>query len=409
MSLMPSLSLYTPVTGTSKFAQNITDIAINWRHKSRWQGGYWDAGFTIEGDRALLDRWLYNRGMYHLVERWGDRVTWEGFIAEMDPHFAGGYMDISLLGYIHTCQARHVSVADDAVGNVSAWIADILTTDCPLIGTQHITTNTLQVQRSLDSDRRGWDEICRAVALGDASGNPWRIHVGNNREIFYLQCDPTPLYYTTQGVDRRWSWLEMYNYISGIYTDAAGADQTLAVASNANSISKYGRREYKMQVSRMPQAAVEARRDAFLKENAWPVARVLGNTEDIDLRTTAGVDLVKNGPWLIKPGVVRDLSYPVTGQLASAWLTDRRDFLVEEVEVSQDGVFISTVNFTEEGELIRVGRYLEPTEATTPVQAPDNGSDDDRPEPTKSDTPKKPKQTPKKDYPVPKRKAPVPY
>ena len=48
-------------------------------------------------------------------------------------------------------------------------------------------------------------------------------------------------------------------------------------------------------------------------------------------------------PWSMKPGVYRDLQYPVGGPKSSAWLADRRDFVVDEVRVNADrGATLST-------------------------------------------------------------------
>ena len=48
-------------------------------------------------------------------------------------------------------------------------------------------------------------------------------------------------------------------------------------------------------------------------------------------------------PWSMKPGVFRDLQYPVSGTKSSAWLSDRRDFVVDEIRVNADtGATLST-------------------------------------------------------------------
>ncbi len=57
-------------------------------------------------------------------------------------------------------------------------------------------------------------------------------------------------------------------------------------------------------------------------------------------------------PWAVRPGVVRDLAYPVRRSERGSSLSDARDQFVEEIEVSADGsISMSTAIFDEAGML----------------------------------------------------------
>ena len=64
---------------------------------------------------------------------------------------------------------------------------------------------------------------------------------------------------------------------------------------------------------------------------------------------TAGSRLAVN-PWALRPGVVRDMAYPVRRAERGSSLTDARDQLVEEIEVGADGaISLKTAIFDEAG------------------------------------------------------------
>jgi hypothetical protein len=81
---------------------------------------------------------------------------------------------------------------------------------------------------------------------------------------------------TINGITRNRSLDMMYNYVSVKYNDDSDAAQNSAAESNAASISRYGRREELLLLDNYPQTAAEQYRDTYLREHAWPWARVVG-------------------------------------------------------------------------------------------------------------------------------------
>ena len=68
----------------------------------------------------------------------------------------------------------------------------------------------------------------------------------------------------------------LYNHVRTKYNDEDGNPQESDPVSNSVSIGRYGRREEILLLDGYPQATAEGQRDSFLKENAWPWARVAG-------------------------------------------------------------------------------------------------------------------------------------
>jgi hypothetical protein len=52
---------------------------------------------------------------------------------------------------------------------------------------------------------------------------------------------------------------------------------------------------------------------------------------------TAAGSHVDTNPWVVKPAVVRDLSYPIQTFDLDGWLTDARDWYMSEVDVWDNG------------------------------------------------------------------------
>lgn len=117
--------------------------------------------------------------------------------------FGGGEsrLMVEVAGYVSCAQFRYVTATDDATGNISAWVSNVLTTDCAEFLTANvISTNTLQQKRTLRMGRRAWDLLEELTGLGDSSYNPWRIWVESGRRVNYRQLDLTPIYTRRGGV-----------------------------------------------------------------------------------------------------------------------------------------------------------------------------------------------------------------
>lgn len=346
------LRVFTPLLDGAVFVADVSDQVSGYRRSIRRNGGYWLGDFTLNDEPNNLAKFFYERLGCHFVETAGGYTTWEGLIYEME--------------------------------------------------------------------------------------------------------------FTLNGVTRRRSLDTLANYVKTTYLDTAGVAQESAAAVNDESIARYGRKEEMLLLDGFEQAAAEARRDTYLRENGWTWPRVVGmglgrsdiqltialcgyvhtanwryesvgdgttgnlsdwlkaiietdceflqvgsitentmqvrketNTpqrawdvlnELLDLGDTAGnpyrlyVDNQRRvtyeplskeplywlrggmlynsaggsgaaNPWLLKPGVIRDTSYPIRRKELGAWLDDARDCLIDEIELGDSGITLKTDEF-EEGDLL---------------------------------------------------------
>ena len=78
--------------------------------------------------------------------------------------------------------------------------------------------------------------------------------------------------------------------------------------------------------------------------------------------------------WVVKPGVVRDMTYPVNKWNYAGWLNDARDIYIEEVEAGPGGLVLKTELFWE-GEILAAQAAYQ---NSLQVIAPEGGGGADR-------------------------------
>lgn len=349
-----TLELYSSVLTGQQAIGDLTAIAQDWERSIRLQGGPWLGSFEIVDEplSVLQDIYYTLRGA-HLVEKAGGTPSWVGFLGEpeLDDTPGAERLAVTAFGYMNTAAWRFVTVGDGSMANASAWITEILTTDCEFLTPGRIQTNTLQVKKEVSIEQRAWDELLKITELGDGSGNIWRIYSDIDRLVHYEPLDPTPIYRVHGGVIRRASLLDMVNYVRANYIDLDNEVHELTPASNPESIAEYGRKEELLNINAVSQAAAEALRDSFLAEHAYPWGRALASPEPRLTDANGG----EVNPWSVQPGIFRDMKYPVGGgETNTVFLQDGRDFIVEEVHVDRDGfISLRTIDY-DEAELIEL-------------------------------------------------------
>lgn len=326
---------YNPKLSSQVIENDIAPIAKNWRRSIRLLGGYWQGSFNLEGDYDKLSAWFNSYIGHRIVETIGSQVTWEGLIYEMtlDDTKETPSLRVTCCGYAHTMNWRYLSVGDDTSDDLSDWMDLILSTDCEFVVYRNLMTNTLQVVKATEMKRRAFDELSRLVAMGDSSGNMYRMKMTADRRVLYNTVSKTPEYYCYGGLIRRASLDTMYNYIAGEYIDESDEVQELSASSNAGSIAVYGRKELRLVENNVPQDAMEKLQATVLQENAYPWGRVVSCSQDIEFFDTAGMNR-SIAPWFIEPAVVRDLKFPNYPAQSGSVFESASDFLVDEIEVA---------------------------------------------------------------------------
>lgn len=357
-----ALRLYSGIltTGGKAFVDDITKYAYGWRRSTRMQGGYWMGSFTITGiSQSLADTWFYEYLGYHLEEYSAGVKTWEGMIYELAHDATSQRLDVTVCGYVHAANWKFLTANTGSAGDASTWINTVITTDLTEFhAVGRIQANTLSVSRTKVDDMRAWDEIAKITALGDATYNPWRAYVDNDRKIYYEQMPQSPQYYLRSGVVRRRSLDTMYNAVSAGYTDTAGAPAVIAETTIPVSTARFGTRQERLYLDTATAASADAYVNTYKRLYGWPFGRAIGTRGAAHLYTSAG-GAVEVNPWTVKPCVVRDMSAPARRQTdSSGWqtrfyLADERDFYIDEVEVSVDNGLTLKTEYYDDGDAIQ--------------------------------------------------------
>lgn len=70
------------VFGPSRPIKNITDIALNWERTERLVGGFWDASFSVTGEKSELQQY-FTQWLYYAIEERAGLTRWAGNIWSM--------------------------------------------------------------------------------------------------------------------------------------------------------------------------------------------------------------------------------------------------------------------------------------------------------------------------------------
>lgn len=371
MANNPSLLVFTPVTGTSTFIEDITPYVTDYSHSIRLRGGFWTANWKMSREtmpRIMYNGWLNNRIWCHLEEWSGGHVTWEGSIETIQADDESGVIDATAYGYVHSIQSQYNSTTDTGTTDADKWISTLVSTDCPLIQEGYYEPNTLQCYKA--GNEPVWDEMLKVVELGGGSApiHPWRLGVYRNRRLYYQAVSNTPIGYIKGGMRWRVDAInDLHNSIIVRYTDETGASSTDIFDSSTESIAKYGTREMRLERSYLPTATATALASAYLYEHMWPYMRAVGCGQDIQVYDNIGCDIVRS-PWEVRAGVYRDMSMMPSNAPYLSWLTQSNDFLVDEVIATSAGVKFRTSSWTESDAIDAYYDYLRSAPQAPPKQ-----------------------------------------
>lgn len=199
-----SISHNPVLTGARRYMRNLARSAgssadlgeaatfSGYSHKIRALGGFWQCGFVLHGELAILMEMLADGWMRHVICK-GTRglEAWEGFVAAMELSIEADMpvLKITCYGYYRTLFWRvhnetgfgHVNAA------ISNEVAYILTQRGQFIGSQSIETNVSNVDRYHDADRFAGDILFDFCAAGDSAYHRYVIGCYEDRQARYQQ------------------------------------------------------------------------------------------------------------------------------------------------------------------------------------------------------------------------------
>lgn len=378
VSARPSLVIHRPVLLES----GVTKVFVNppaWRRSIRLDGGFWQGVFRIDTTIVpdLFDpfyKWLG----FHLVERTSGITSWEGMIYEAELSYNG----IRRLRSLDTMY-NAIDVSYQVDGEVSrvGWASQTQSIDRyglreQILSADNVPTATAQGYRDTFLGEHAWP-WARPVALG-LDGDTWLefrvcgyVHTAN---WMHVKAGDG----TSSNVN---------DYIKSIVGTAHGLS-----SDHGGSVSGAGDCQF-LKAGNLATNTLQVPEEVQSDTRAWSHianlaalgdsngdrwiaavdrGRVLNYTE-LDLspryylrqgmiydrggtpmtnlikaRGDPGPSKAQVNPWLIRPGVIRDMAYPVRRAERGSMFADARDSLITEVEIGIDGlVSLKTAGFDE--------------------------------------------------------------
>jgi len=373
-----ALHLYQPVVAGSDFEANLSEWH-DWRRSIRMQGGFWQGSCWTEGDAGkLLD--LFNRWLgCHVQERAGGVTSWEGLVYELEITIGGAKRRRSLDDVVNAVACTYQSggvVATTAYSTQDQSIArfgrkeDVLTLDNYPLATAEAYRATF-----LKENTWPWPRPMALGAYGEARLDLHACGYAFTANWMFVEEGDA----TTDDAD---DWLiDVVGMATGLSSNHGGATsgagdcqflKTKNVAANTLQVAKQC-----LSPTRGWDLLAELAALGDADGDPWQVWVDTGRVVNYNqisvtpryymrrgvLYDTAGGRNAVN-PWHVRPAVVRDLDYPVSGAGRGMYLTDNRDAFVEEVEVDAEGqIALRTATYLAEDVLGAQYAQYKPEEA----------------------------------------------
>jgi hypothetical protein len=349
---MLSIRLYEPILYSTTFLEDISLEAVaSWRRSTRRQGGYWRGSFILTGDQSRLAKFFYERLACHLVERWNGMVTWEGMIYEMDLTINGVTRRRSLDTFANWVYAIYIDPDNGESNNTTAvqnansirWFGrreEVLTLD-------GFDSDSADAYDDTYLKENAWPT---ARPVGFMPGQENQLVVTVCGYVFTANWRHEHSASTTKG--------NLSDYLTDLVTDNCEFLQTGRIASNTvqvNTGAMTPTRSFDIISDLCDLGDADGNPYRFYVDNDRRANyQQISITPEYYLRggklyASAGGSQ-EIAPWVVKPNVMRDMSYPVSRWNYAGWLNDARDIYVDEIEAGPGGLVIKTDLF-EESEL----------------------------------------------------------
>lgn len=370
--IYPSLLVSLPVLLGTDVILDLTHVARGWRRPIGLQGGCGIGSFSLypgDGGLSLMDlkNIFHEFSGYHFTERVGALKSWAGMWYELDLTLNGHTKRRSLEKTKNRIKAAYTNTSDATVETswyentdsqaVFGKIEEILKLD---------SYNQTEAETRVQSDlkKMGWPYPVGA-GMGLNTDNKLEVRIAG----YAVTCNHRYITATAAADDDADDWIGEIaaadcELISAgrIETNTAQVWKNPKVPQRAWDTMKkialigdYSFNPWRVHVDEERQLHYEAvdLDYAYLTSNEGGVWRVYGASgEEIN-------------PWLIQPGVFRDISYPVSpsAEPGTPFLEDIRDELIDEVEIGSDGqVYLKPADADEIDILVAQQEYLKEIE-----------------------------------------------
>jgi hypothetical protein len=347
-----SLELFAPVLEGSDRLLTGLGSPGGWKRSIRDKGGFWQASLPLDGSLADLTNAYYTWLGGHLLEKSAGDTTWEGMVYELE------------LVHHGTRRRRTLDTMYNAVEVVYSADGEVTTTGYSTQAQSIARYGRRETQLSMDNVPVATAQGMRSTYLARHAW-PWPRPMsisldGETRlEILVAGYVFTANWMYAQAADDSEgnveAWIEdLVGTAEGLSSDHGGS---VSGAGDCQFLSTGNLATNTLQVTR--EIPSEIRTWSLIEDlvelgdsggdpwRAWVDAGRELHYQEIDLAPRyylRGGDLydimefnTQISPWKVRPGVVRDLTYPVSRAERGSMLDDARDLYVSEVEVSASG------------------------------------------------------------------------
>lgn len=351
--------IFTPVKQGKTFVADITKFQDDYRRTVRLQGGYWQAVMTIRKPLGELIEIFNNWLGFHFEESVGGVITWEGMVYEMTlnlPYSSRVKTLDKMSNYVKATYTSGSSTATTAAAQQAQSIArygrkeELLSLDQLNSTTATALRDTYLAESAWPwprpQDQGGGDEATLdIICCGYVFCMNWRYTTTADNSSSNVGAWISSII-TTDCADFIVAGSLAANSMSltkTLQTPQRCWDQILTLVSlgdvNGNLYRIWvenNRRVHYRQVSKIPEYYI-----------------FQGN-----IVTSMAQDRRSVNQFQVKPGVFRDMDWPITRQDPGSYLTDARDMIIEEVSVGKNsGLSWSSLEFSEAAQIQQQKEY----------------------------------------------------
>lgn len=356
-----------PLQGATPITE-ITHVITDWARSTTFLGGPWQGTFKVYGERDLLEQWFYEYLGYHLEEESFGEITWEGFIWEID------FVDFDKLHWTRFTQRgrRRRRSYETLANRVLLAYVD------PVSGVQG---ETIWYSDTASQARYGIkDEIIyRDVEVSNAAevayehlqmnayADPQLIALEENVERPFLEVTAVGYAATAQ--------FRFSTTIDDASDDVGGWVEDI-LDNDLQFLTRSRRAPNTRSITR---SLGERMRAWDLLENLLTLRDGSGNHFNVTVEpgrkisydiwnpapigfywngalTTPNFDNMEERPRLVRPGIYRDTGYiqsTPTKAVSGSFFEGPQDFLLETIEVDNQGHLIPRLGVYEDEESLR--------------------------------------------------------
>ena len=341
------------------FMADVSIAAQGWRRTIRRNGGYWDGSFTLFGTPGDLAAMFYEWLGCHFQERVGGYKTWEGLLYDMD--FTVGKITRKRSLDLMYNRVGGIYIDDDGNTNDLAVAENLLSQGRygrrdEWLSLDGYYTNSANAYRDTFLKENSWPWP-RTVGAGLGQGEA-KLEVTVCGYIFTANWQFEDVGDgTTDDLD---DWVsEILTTDCEFLEPGSITANTLQVVKDTNQPQRCW--DVLMDLIELGDASGNPYR-IYCDNDRIVNYEQISTSVDYHLRGGTlylGVGgIAEANPFMVKPGIVRDLTYPVRMTESGAWLADLRDFYIDEVEAGDTGLTLKTDLF-EESEIMMAQEIYE--------------------------------------------------